>query len=78
MKLNELIKSLLKERNMKQIETLEVLEVNSRQALYLKTKNNSYTLLELIRLLKMVNCDLVIKNHSTGKVIQVLSEDDIG
>lgn len=71
------IQMMLSYRNQTQTLIQEVLEVGSRQATYLKLTRGSVKIDELIKICEALDCEIAIRDKSTGKDVVIFDKDDL-
>lgn len=71
------VKALLYLKDKKQIDTLGALGVSSKQALSTKFALNRFTIKDLIKICGLLDCELIVKDKSTGKDLISFDIDDV-
>lgn len=71
------VKALLSLKDKKQIDTLGALGVSSKQALSTKFSLNRFTVRDLIKICGLLDCELIVKDKSTGKDLISFDIDDV-
>ena len=75
--INNKIQMMLSYRNQTQKLVQDALELGSKQATYQKLTRRSIKIDELIKICEALDCEIAIRDKSTGKDVVIFDKDDL-